>query len=76
MALQKGRCRLPEILRSRMMKPAEFSRRMSVTESIVSRWISEEREMSFENAVLAARILDCHAEDFYEWIDVKKGNRQ
>ncbi|MCM3141632.1 helix-turn-helix domain-containing protein [Brevibacillus sp. MER 51] len=59
-----------------MMKPAEFSRRMGVTESIVSRWISEEREMSYENAVLAARILDCHAEDFYEWIDVKKGNRQ
>ncbi len=32
--------------------------------------------MSYENAVLAARILDCHAEDFYEWIVVEKGKRQ
>lgn len=76
MALLKGRCRLPEILKIKMMKPAELARRMGVSESTVSRWISEEREMSFENAVLAARILDCHAEDFYEWIVVKKGKRQ
>lgn len=75
MALQKGRCRLPEILRDKM-KPAEFARRMKVAESTVSRWISNEREMSYENAVLGARILDCHAEDFYEWIIVEKGKRQ
>ena len=74
MALQKGRCRLPEFLRD--MKPAEFARRMKVAESTVSRWISNEREMTYENAVLAARILDCHAEDFYEWIIVPKGKRQ
>jgi transcriptional regulator with XRE-family HTH domain len=58
------------------MKPAELARRMKVSESTVSRWISQERVMSYENAVLAARILDCHAEDFYEWVEVKKGKRQ
>jgi transcriptional regulator with XRE-family HTH domain len=58
------------------LKPAEFARRMGVTQSAVSRWIKGEREMSYENAVLAARILGCHAEDFYEWIESPKGKRQ
>jgi transcriptional regulator with XRE-family HTH domain len=51
------------------MSPAEFARRIKVSESTISRWINNQREMRLENAVLAARILNCHAEDFYEWID-------
>jgi len=74
MALQKGRCRLRELLGK--MPQSEFARRMSVTESAVSRWASGNREMTYENAVLAAQILNCHAEDFYEWIIVEKGKRQ
>lgn len=74
MALRKGRCRLPELLHD--MKPVDLARRMNVSESAVSRWISNEREMSYENAVLAARIIGCHAEDLYEWIEVAKGKRQ
>jgi transcriptional regulator with XRE-family HTH domain len=73
MALRKGRCRLPELLN---MSQAEFARRMRVNESTVTRWKNNDREMSFENAVLAARILDCHAEDFYVWVEVEKGKRQ
>lgn len=65
---------MPELLGD--LKPAEFARRMSVAESTVSRWISNEREMSYENAVLAAFVLDCHAEDFYQWVTVPKGKRQ
>lgn len=74
MALRKGRCRLKTLLGD--LKPAEFARRMGVTQSAVSRWIKGEREMSYENAVLAARILGCHAEDFYEWIESPKDKRQ
>lgn len=74
MALLRGRCRLPELLGD--MSQAEFARRMGVAESTVSRWISGEREMSYENTVLGARILNCHAEDFYEFTEVKKGKRQ
>lgn len=74
MALRKGRCRLSELLGE--LKQAEFARRMKVTEATVSRWVSGDREMTYENAVLAARILDCHAEDFYDWIIVPKGKRQ
>ncbi|MGD6832599.1 helix-turn-helix domain-containing protein [Sutcliffiella halmapala] len=74
MALRKGRCRLLELLGE--ISQAEFARRMKVNESSVSRWMKNEREMSYENAVLAARILNCHAEDFYEWVEVEKGKRQ
>ncbi|TRY23698.1 helix-turn-helix transcriptional regulator [Brevibacillus sp. LEMMJ03] len=74
MALLRGRCRLPDLLGD--MSQAEFARRMGVAESTVSRWIKGERDMTFENAVLAARILGCHAEDLYEWIIAAKGKRQ
>ena len=74
MALQKGRCRLRELLGK--MPQTEFARRMNVTESAVSRWVNGDREMTYENAVLASRVLQCHAEDFYEWIYVEKGKRQ
>lgn len=74
MALRKGRCRLQELLGD--MNQAEFARRMHVAESTVSRWKSNEREMSYENAVLGSFILNCHAEDFYEWVEVEKGKRQ
>ncbi|MED3623287.1 helix-turn-helix transcriptional regulator [Neobacillus thermocopriae] len=57
------------------MSQAEFARRMKVAESTVSRWISGERDMRYENTVLAARILNCHAEDFYEWIEEDEGTR-
>lgn len=67
MALRRGRCRLSSLLGD--MSPAEFARRMKVSESTISRWINDKREMRLENAVLASRILNCHAEDFYEWID-------
>jgi plasmid maintenance system antidote protein VapI len=74
MALLKGECRLHLLLGD--ITPAELARRMKVSEASVSRWLHNKREMTFENAVLAARILDCHAEDFYEWNIVKKGKRQ
>lgn len=67
MALQRGRCRLSSLLGD--MSPAEFARRMGVNESTVSRWINNQRDMRYENAVLGSRILSCHAEDFYEWIE-------
>jgi plasmid maintenance system antidote protein VapI len=74
MALQKGSCRLHILLGD--MSQAEFARRMKVTEATVSRWVTGKREMTYENAVLASRILTCHAEDLYDWIEVSKGKRQ
>lgn len=72
--LQRGRCRLLQLLGD--MTSAEFSRRMDVSRSIVSRWISGEREMSFENIVMASRILNCHAEDLYEMIEKPRKSKR
>ncbi|MFP7480172.1 helix-turn-helix domain-containing protein [Terribacillus saccharophilus] len=69
MALRKGRSRLSEILTDRGMNQVDFARRMGVTESTVSKWKSGTSKMSFDHAVLAARILNCTAEDLYEWIE-------
>jgi DNA-binding XRE family transcriptional regulator len=74
LALRKGSCRLHLLLGD--MSQAEFARRMKVAESTVSRWVKNDREMTYENAVLASRILNCHAEDIYNWIEVSKGKRQ
>jgi DNA-binding transcriptional regulator YiaG len=76
MALRKGSCQLQHFLDVNEISPAEFARRMKVSESTVSRWKKNEREMTYENAVLASRILNCHAEDLYDWIEVPKGKRQ
>jgi transcriptional regulator with XRE-family HTH domain len=69
MALRKGACRLSLILTDRQMSQAEFARRMGITEGTVSKWKTGTSEMSFNHAVLAARILDCSAEDLYVWIE-------
>lgn len=69
-SLERGDCRLRELLGE--MKPAEFARRMGVNRSTVSRWMSGELDMTYENTVLGGRILDCHAEDFYNFIEIPK----
>lgn len=66
MPLTRGRCRLRELLGD--MSPAEFARRMGIHESSVSRWLKDERAMTYEHSVEAAGILGCHAEDLYLWI--------
>lgn len=65
MALCKGRCRLLDLLGR--TSQVDFAREMNVTEATVSNWVREKRAMSYDNAVNAAHILHCHAEDLYEW---------
>jgi hypothetical protein len=72
--LERGRCRLDKLLGD--MTPAEFARRMDVTKSSVTRWMANDRDMSYENAVMGARILNCHAEDFYEMIELPRKNKR
>lgn len=75
-SLQRGDCRLHELLGD--MAPAEFARRMGVYRSTVTRWLNGERDMTYEHTVLGSRILNCHSEDFYYWIEIPKprGKRQ
>jgi plasmid maintenance system antidote protein VapI len=73
-SLERGESRLPELLGN--MSPTEFARRMGVYPSAVTRWISGERDITYENAVLACRILNCHAEDLHYWIEVPRKNKR
>ncbi|REK69362.1 helix-turn-helix transcriptional regulator [Paenibacillus paeoniae] len=65
MPLIRGRCRLRDYLGD--MSPAQLARRLGVNESTVSRWISRERDMTYEHAVEVANVLNCHAEDLYDF---------
>lgn len=67
MVLRRGRCRLSELLGT--ISQVDFARKMYVSEATVSNWIQNKRGMSYENAINAAQILNCCAEDLYEWID-------
>lgn len=68
MPLIRGRCRLRELLGD--MSPAQLARRLGVHESTVSRWLSGERVMNYEHSVEVSFILNCHAEDLYEFVYV------
>lgn len=65
MALQIGRCRLPELLGTMTQK--EFARRLQVSEPYISQIISGKAYFSLLNAKRAADILNCRIEDLYEW---------
>jgi len=66
MRLRLGRCRLHDHLVRVGMSQAEFARRMSISPAMVTYYINGKKDMSLLRATIAARILDCHAEDFYE----------
>lgn len=65
MGLQRGRCRLPELLGD--MTQTEFAKRLGVSDPFVSKLIKGEKHFSLELAVNAAYILNCLPEDLYEW---------
>ncbi|WP_276311052.1 helix-turn-helix domain-containing protein [Paenibacillus silvae] len=46
---------------------AQLSRRTGYSPQQISNWIHNRDKMSYEAAALCAIILNCHAEDFYEW---------
>lgn len=74
MALQFGRCRLPELLEARHMTQSEFARRLNISEAYVSQLAKGVRKFTFLMAKRAAVILQCSTDDLYIWID-EKGNR-
>ncbi|AUJ88413.1 fluoride efflux transporter CrcB [Paenibacillus polymyxa] len=65
--LTRGKCLLKEVLRSHGRTQSWLSRRTGYSRQQISNWISGRSKMSFEAAVLIARILECHAEDLYDW---------
>jgi transcriptional regulator with XRE-family HTH domain len=77
--LKRGRCRLRELMGD--MSPAALADRMNVHDSNVSRWLSGDADMQYENIILASRIFNCQPEDVVELVeqprrDLKKGKRK
>lgn len=62
-----GRSRLPELFLLRGINQAEFSRRLGVSQSFISKVISREKTFSLERAKKASDILNCKIEDLHEW---------
>nr|WP_280530839.1 helix-turn-helix transcriptional regulator [Paenibacillus xylanexedens] len=46
---------------------AQLSRRTGYSQQQISNWVHNREKMSYEATVLCAFVLNCHAEDFYEW---------
>lgn len=67
MALQIGRCRVPEHLKRVNMSQAEYARRIGVTESFVSKIVSGEKRLSLLKAKISADLFNCHIDDLYTW---------
>jgi plasmid maintenance system antidote protein VapI len=62
------------------MSPAALAERMNVHDSNVSRWLSGETDMQYENIILVSRIFNCQPEDVVELVEqprreLKKGKR-
>ncbi|WP_442951579.1 helix-turn-helix domain-containing protein [Paenibacillus sp. GYB004] len=73
-SLERERCRLRELLGD--ISPAEFARRMGVHRSTVTRWMNGERDMTYEDTVLAGRILGHHAEEFYTFKEIPRDSKR
>lgn len=62
-----GRSRLPELFILKGINQAEFSRRLGVSESFVSKIISGKKKLSLARAKKSSDILNCSIEDLHEW---------
>ncbi|WP_337033171.1 helix-turn-helix transcriptional regulator [Paenibacillus illinoisensis] len=58
---------MPELLKEINTTPAEFARRLGVTESFVSQIIAGKKKFSYDRAAEAAHILGCTMEELHEW---------
>ncbi|AIY07243.1 helix-turn-helix transcriptional regulator [Paenibacillus sp. SEL3] len=65
--LTRGKCLLKEELKSHGRTQSWLARRTGYSRQQISNWIAGRDKMSFEAAVLISRILECKAEDLYEW---------
>lgn len=70
MALQIGRSLLRYRIKRARLTQKEFAKRLGVSQTFVTLVIKGERTLSLERAVNAARILDCHVMELYDWNEV------
>ncbi|RUS42257.1 helix-turn-helix transcriptional regulator [Cohnella sp. AR92] len=64
-SLHLGESRVPELCRKRGITQAELARRLGVTRQFIYKVNQRLANFSFEQAINAAYILDCRAEDLH-----------
>lgn len=74
LAYRVGRCLLLPILHERNMTQLELANKLGVTKQQINKYVHNTQKMSLEVAGNIAFILNCHAEDLYEW--VKAGSNE
>lgn len=62
-----GRCLLLEILDKKRLTQADLASMTNISRSQINEYINNVRHMSFKNAAIIARVLNCRMEDLYEW---------
>lgn len=72
MAYRIGRCLLRSCLEERNMTQQELANRLGVTVQQINKYVLNRQKMSLETAYSIARILDCHIEDLYTWIEYRR----
>ena len=70
MAYKVGRCLLQDILDKKGMEQLELAHRLNVRPPQINKYAKGKQGMSLRIAYNIARILNCHIEDLYEWIEV------
>lgn len=64
-----GKCRIPELLRTRGWTQATLANKTGMTEQRISDYITGNRKsMTMKTAFIIAHVLNCHVEDLYEYI--------
>lgn len=65
--ISRGRCLLKLRIAEAKTTQAQLARRTGYAPQQISNWANNREKMSYEATVLCSYVLDCHAEDLYEW---------
>ncbi|MHB0944543.1 helix-turn-helix transcriptional regulator [Paenibacillus polymyxa] len=65
--LIRGRCLLKSKITLAKTTQSQLSRKIGYSPAQITNWIKEREKIPYEAAVLIAYVLECHAEDLYEW---------
>ncbi|WP_315973914.1 helix-turn-helix domain-containing protein [Paenibacillus melissococcoides] len=66
--ITRGRCLLKVRIKEANTTQAELARKSGYSPQRISNWANNREPMPYEVAVLISYMLNCHAEDMYEWI--------
>lgn len=76
MAERIGRCRLRSLLRARKIRQVRFAEMVGMTKQQINNYVNDRAVMTMEIARRFAKVLDCHIDDLYEWVEDDEPRRR